>query len=55
MSISVSTISKRFGSFTALATVELTRDDGGEGGRLEITVSRDYLRQLGIRSATACA
>jgi len=52
MSISVSNISKRFGSFTALATVELTRDGGGaggEGGRLEITVFRDYLRQLGIQ------
>jgi sulfate transport system ATP-binding protein len=37
----------------ALATVELSRDDGGEegksSGRLEVTVFRDYLRQLGVR------
>jgi len=39
----------RITSSGALATVELLRDDNGEGGRLEVTVFRDYLRQLGVQ------
>jgi ABC-type sulfate/molybdate transport systems ATPase subunit len=43
----------RITSSGALASVELSRDDGEEGrkggGRLEVTVFRDYLRQLGVR------
>ena len=41
----------RISSSGALATVELSREDdedGGRGGPLEVTVFRDYLRQLGI-------
>jgi ABC-type sulfate/molybdate transport systems ATPase subunit len=36
----------RIVSSGALATVELTRDDGE---RVEVTVFRDYLRQLGVQ------
>ncbi|MFZ4538430.1 sulfate/molybdate ABC transporter ATP-binding protein [Propionivibrio sp.] len=43
----------RITSSGALATVELQRDEGhgnGEtGGRVEVTVFRDYLRQLGVQ------
>jgi sulfate transport system ATP-binding protein len=39
----------RITSSGALATVELSRDHGSEGGHLEVTVFRDYLRQLGIQ------
>ena len=38
----------RISSSGALATVELSRDEGSDGGRLEVTVFRDYLRQLGV-------
>ena len=38
----------RISSSGALATVELSREDGDVGGLLEVTVFRDYLRQLGV-------
>ena len=42
----------RITSSGALATVELSRDEGeggASGGHVEVTVFRDYLRQLGIQ------
>ena len=38
----------RITSSGALATVELSREEG-DGGRIEVTVFRDYLRQLGVQ------
>ena len=39
----------RITSSGALASVELSRMDGSAGERLEVTVFRDYLRQLGVK------
>ena len=39
---------RRISSSGALATVELSREDGEIGDQLEVTVFRDYLRQLGV-------
>ena len=40
---------RRISTSGALATVELSRDDAGQGGLLEVTVFRDTLRQLGVQ------
>ncbi len=40
---------ERIASSGPLATVELSREDAGSTHRIEVTVFRDYLRQLGVQ------
>ena len=40
---------ERISSSGPLATVELSREDAGSTHRIEVTVFRDYLRQLGVQ------
>jgi hypothetical protein len=40
---------QRIASSAPLATVELSREDAGSTHRIEVTVFREYLRQLGVQ------